>query len=164
MTTGMPPACRTWLRVFRPGGPTWLRVFRPAVLVAAALLVAGAAAAQAIEGRVTDQTGGALPGVTVFLVNAAGEQTAVTNAAGAFRFDRVESGAAELTYRLINFTVLRNTVTVADGPVTRADALLVLSLSADVVVTGAATFRNIADVENSAENLVGIAIAQEPFC
>ena len=37
------------------------------------------------------------------------------------------------------------------------DALLALSLSADVVVTGSATFRNIADIPNPAENLVGIA-------
>ncbi len=156
MITGL-PAGRTWLRVFRPACRTWLRAFRPAFLAAAALLVAGAAAAQAIEGHVTDQTGGVLPGVTVSLVSATGEQTAVTNAAGAFRFDRVEAGAAELTYRLINFTVLRKTVTVAEERVTRADALLLLSLNADVVVTGAATFRNIADVENPAENLVGIA-------
>ena len=46
---------------------------------------------------------------------------------------------------------------VAEEQVTSAHAVLLLSLSADVVVTGAATFRNIADVENPAENLVGIA-------
>ena len=82
---------------------------RIAILAAAVLFAAGAAAAQAFEGRVTDQTGGVLPGVSIDLVNASGEQTAVSNAAGVFRFDRVEAGAAELTYRLINFTVLRKT-------------------------------------------------------
>jgi hypothetical protein len=40
-------------------------------------------------------------------------------------------------------------------PVT--DVVLTLSLNADVLVTGSATFRNVADVENPAENLVGIA-------
>jgi hypothetical protein len=34
---------------------------------------------------------------------------------------------------------------------------MTLALSADVVVTGARTFRNVADIENPAENLVGIA-------
>ena len=40
-----------------------------------------------------------------------------------------------------------------------ADVVLTLSLNADVVVTGTATFRNVADIENPAENLVGIAAA-----
>ena len=39
----------------------------------------------------------------------------------------------------------------------RLDAVLHLSLSADVTVTGKRTFANLADVENPAENLVGIA-------
>jgi outer membrane receptor protein involved in Fe transport len=117
------------------------------------------AAAQngSVAGHVADQTGRVLPGVTIELADAAGEHTAVTNHAGAFQFDRVTPGRVELTYRLINFTVLRKTVMVAEGPVTAADAVLTLSLHADVVVTGASTFRNIADVPNPAENLVGIA-------
>ena len=69
----------------------------------------------------------------------------------------MEAGAAEITYRLINFTVLRRSVVVADGQVTPASAVMTLALSADVVVTGARTFRNIAEMENPAENLVGIA-------
>jgi hypothetical protein len=117
------------------------------------------AAAQhgSVAGHVADQTGGVLPGVTIELADAAGEHIAVTNPAGAFQFDRVTPGRVELTYRLINFTVLRKTVVVTEGPVTAADAVLTLSLNADVVVTGASTFRNIADVANPAENLVGIA-------
>ena len=39
------------------------------------------------------------------------------------------------------------------------DVVLTLSLNADVIVTGVATFRNVADVDNPAENLVGIATA-----
>jgi hypothetical protein len=34
---------------------------------------------------------------------------------------------------------------------------LTLTISADVIVTAPATFRNVADVENRAENLLGIA-------
>jgi hypothetical protein len=64
----------------------------------------------------------------------------------------------ELTYRLLNFSVLTRTVAVGAVPVT-ADAVLTLSLNADVVVTGTRTFRNIADVEHPEDNLVGIANA-----
>ena len=46
-----------------------------------------------------------------------------------------------------------------DGRTSTADVVLRLSLKADVVVTGTSTFRNIADIENPAENLVGVASA-----
>jgi len=48
---------------------------------------------------------------------------------------------------------------VAASGTVRLDAVLHLSLSADVTVTGKRTFANLADVENPAENLVGIAQA-----
>ena len=38
-----------------------------------------------------------------------------------------------------------------------ADVVLALALNADVVVTAPGTFRNLADIENPAENLVGVA-------
>jgi TonB-dependent Receptor Plug Domain/TonB dependent receptor len=55
--------------------------------------------------------------------------------------------------------VLRRTVDVATGQRHTADVVMMLALSADVVVTGSAKFRNIADVENPSESLVGIASA-----
>ena len=113
----------------------------------------------AIEGRVIDQTGAVLPGVTVDLVTSEGEMTAVSDGTGRYRFERVVAGSAELTFRLINFTVVHRTVSVAATRTTTADVLLALSLDADVIVTGTSTFRNVADVENPAENLVGIAMA-----
>ena len=48
---------------------------------------------------------------------------------------------------------------VTAGELLAVDAVLTLSLTADVVVTGSRTFRNIAALENPAENLVGIASA-----
>jgi hypothetical protein len=134
-----------------------VRMAAIAALLLATLGPAALAGAQTISGRVTDQTGGVLPGVSIDLVNATGERTAVTDATGGFTFDGVAAGPAELTYRLINFTVLRRSIVVADGRETPASAVMTLALSADVVVTGARTFRNVADIENPAENLVGIA-------
>ncbi len=112
-----------------------------------------------VAGRALDQTGAALPGVTIDLVTDAGELNAMTDGTGAYRFDAVPAGPAELTFRAINFTVVRRSVTVTPGSAVTANAVLTLSLSADVIVTGAGTFRNVADVENPAENLVGIASA-----
>src|SRR5262245_57553496 len=133
------------------------RVARIATLLAPALLLATAVRAQDVVGRVTDQTGGVLPGVTIDLVIGGVEHTAVTDGDGRFRFERVGPGSAELTYRLINFSVLRRTIMVAPAGETAVNAVMALAMSADVVVTAPGTFRNIADVENPAENLVGIA-------
>lgn len=112
-----------------------------------------------VSGRVFDQTGAALPGVSVDLVTSSREQTAVTDETGAYRFDAVPLGSAVLTFRLLNFSVLRKSVSVSDGTAVTADVVLTLSLSADVIVTAAGTFRNVAEVENPAASLVGIAAA-----
>ncbi len=55
--------------------------------------------------------------------------------------------------------MLRRSVPVAGGASVTVDAVLTLSLSADVIVTGRSTFRNVADVADPAANLVGIASA-----
>ena len=112
-----------------------------------------------VSGRVLDQTSAALPGVAIDLLVNSRELTATTDEAGGYRFDGVPAGNAELTFRLLNFSVLRRTVAVASGASVTADAVLTLSLSADVIVTGTSTFRNVADVEDPAANLVGIAAA-----
>lgn len=112
-----------------------------------------------VAGRVADETGGVLPGVSVDLHSGATELTAVTDEKGTYRLDNVPPGPAELTFKLINFSLNRRIVTVAAGQTVTADAVLTLSLTADVVVTGVRTFRNIADLENPAENLVGVATA-----
>jgi hypothetical protein len=126
-----------------------------------AALCSGPALAQqgSVRGTVLDQTGAVLPGVAIDLISAGQELTAVTDEVGRYQFDNVPPGAAELTFRLLNFTVLRRQVEVTDGQLSSADIVLTLSLSADVIVTATTTFRNIADIENPAENLVGIATA-----
>src|SRR5581483_8414690 len=112
-----------------------------------------------VVGRVLDQTGASLPGVAVDLAAGSRQLTAVTGPAGEYRFDDVPPGSAELTFRLVNFGVLRRRVAVPSGGSVTADVVLTLSLSADVVVTGTRTFRNVADVDDPAASLVGIADA-----
>src|SRR5688500_116114 len=114
-----------------------------------------------IAGTVEDDTGGVLPGVTVSVAVAGAPPIAdtVTDASGAYRFDKVPAGAAELTFRLINFSSGRRIVTVTSGATTTADATMLVALSADIVITAPRTFRNLAEIENPAENLVGIAAA-----
>ena len=126
------------------------------------LLVGTAASAQpvgVISGKVVDQTGAALPGVAIEISVGHTELIGTSDVTGAYRFDGIPTGTAALTYRLLNFAVLRRTVTVTAGASVAADVVLSLSLTADVVVTASNTFRNVADVENPAENLVGIAAA-----
>ena len=136
---------------------------RTPALVAALLLLTTSVASTAGHGRVAglvlDQTGAVLSGVSVDLVVKDTEMTTTTDAQGQYCFEEVPAGTAELTFRQLNFSVLRRQVRVTGGAAVTSDNVMTLSLTADVVVTGATTFRNIADVENPAANLVGIAAA-----
>jgi hypothetical protein len=97
--------------------------------------------------------------VTIELLAGGAERSSSTDDNGRFQFEGVPEGAAELTCRLLNFSVVRRMVSVAPGQSVTAEIVMTLSLNADVVVTGTRTFRNVADIENPAENLVGIASA-----
>ena len=99
-----------------------------------------------VTGVVRDQNGGVLPGASVEL--ASGQATArrvETDARGTYRFEGVPPGTAVLSFALVNFGVARRDVDVpAAAPVT-LDVTLILSLSADVTVSGKSTFSNLAD-------------------
>ena len=153
--------------MFQNVGEWWnLRRRRHAGAIApawiAALLLASAAPglAQApgvVTGVVTDDTGGVLPGAAVVLETAAGDLAAVTDAAGRYRVEPVPAGPATLVVRLVNFSTGRVDFTAAAGEPVTVDVQLALGITADVVVTGSRTFRNIADLDNPRENLVGVA-------
>ncbi|MBM3772499.1 MAG: TonB-dependent receptor [Acidimicrobiia bacterium] len=131
-----------------------------AAVVAVAMSLMPAVEAQGtgrVSGRVLDQTRAALPGVMIDLVVNAVEATTVTNAVGEYQFEPVPTGRAERTYRLINFSMMHRTVEVRSTTPIEVDVVLALAMNADVVVTGQRTFRNIADIDNPTENLVGIA-------
>src|SRR5437773_6332202 len=61
-----------------------------------------------LVGRVTDDQGGVLPGVTVTLSGPAvmGTMTATTSANGQYRFPAVNSGTFKLTFQLAGFSDL----------------------------------------------------------
>jgi hypothetical protein len=135
---------------------------RPYLLAACAvgILCARPAIAQSasISGTVRDETGGALPGATVELRSgAASPRLTVTDTRGSYTFDAVASGAAQITITLINFAPARRQIAVVTGAGVTLDTVLHLALNADVTVTGKATFTNLADADQPAENLVGIA-------
>src|SRR5947209_6448568 len=100
-----------------------------------------------ITGRVFDQTGAVIPGVTVELFSGKlrTAQSTITGGDGRYRFDNVVEGPAELTFRLINFSTVRRAISVTAGSTSTADITLVVSSSADITVTTPRTFRNLAD-------------------
>ena len=119
--------------------------FRPlAALFGWLVLAAAPVAAQAggtLAGRVVDDTGAALPGVTVEVRGGTlpAPRVASTDGDGGFRFDDVPAGTYRVTYQLLGFAgVAREAVAVAAGAEATADATLRLSVTADVLVSGAA--------------------------
>lgn len=122
------------------------------------LLAASTVLAQGVTGTVRDETGGALPGVTVeaHAGTGAAKQT-VSDPRGSYRLD-LSPGQYELNFSLINFAQVRRPLTIiAGGASPPMNIVLRLALNADVTVTGKRTFMNIADAERPAEDLVGIA-------
>jgi hypothetical protein len=138
-------------------------LIRFALTIALAILTSSTVFAQAtgsLSGTVSDETGGVLPGASVTL-KTAGSQVpleTVTNEVGQYQFDNVPTGPAEVSFRLINFGTVRRPVNVSAGRQT-ANATLFVAASADIVITAPRTFRNLAEIENPAENLVGVASA-----
>src|SRR5262249_36600235 len=129
------------------------------------LLTAAGLSAQAagtMAGRATDESGSALPGVTVEASKASlpAGRAATTDRSGSYSISGLAAGLYDVSFRIPNFaTVIRKGVAVSDGAVARVDAVLSLAASADVVVTAKKTFRNLADVSGAAESLIGVALA-----
>jgi hypothetical protein len=110
-----------------------------------------------VTGRVLDETGGVLPGVTVSLRAATTERTTVTTAAGAYRFEDVPIGPAAIAFALLDFAVVEHAVTVDGGREVEANAVMRLALRAEVVVTAEPSLGNVADTDVPSDNLLGIA-------
>ena len=133
----------------------------PAAFVMCCMLQANAGHAQSVGivgGQVVDETKLALPGVTVELQSAGSPipLTTTTGPDGTYRFEDVPVGSAELAFRLLEFAVVRQSVTVTAGKPSTVNAVLKMALSADVAVTARRTFRNLSGIEHPAESLIGI--------
>jgi len=139
----------------------WPRV----IAVALAIGCAASAAAQTgqmfgeIVGKVTDDQGGVLPGVTVTLSGPAvmGTPSATTNERGQYRFPAVNSGTYRLTFEIAGFAPLvRDGIVVPVRSTITVDAAMKLAqLQETVTVSGASPT---VDVENTK---VGARLDQE---
>src|SRR5918996_2702387 len=94
----------------------WRRCFR-AMLLSSMLLVASTAFAQlergSISGTISDQSGAVVPGATVTVTNAQGQQlVAVTDASGFYTFPNLLAGRYTIAAELQGFKkVVRENVT-----------------------------------------------------
>ncbi len=114
------------------------------VLLAFAVCVAGTALAQTtgdLDGTVVDQSGAPLPGVTVELRSPQlqGVRSAVTDAAGRYRFPVLAPGVYSVTAQLSGFTkVERSGLKVSLGGTATIPITMGLSLKEEIVVTSEA--------------------------
>jgi 5-hydroxyisourate hydrolase-like protein (transthyretin family) len=115
-----------------------------------------------LSGRVVDQTGGPLPGVSVQVTSTDRKttQTTVTDQNGRYAFTGLPAGQYGLTFSVVNFAeVRRREITVSPTAPARIDITMQLAMNAAVVVTARESFKNLADLPHPEENLVGIAAA-----
>jgi Carboxypeptidase regulatory-like domain/TonB dependent receptor/TonB-dependent Receptor Plug Domain len=139
-----------------------LCLFTSWLLIAGSASLAAQSPVPSLSGRVADQTGSALPGVSVQIVSTdrLTPQMAVTDANGRYAFSELPAGHYSVTFSYTNFAdVRRRNIRISPGAPAAIDAVMTLALSAEVVVTARETFRNLADLTNPQENLVGVAAA-----
>jgi hypothetical protein len=101
------------------------------------------ASSSTIHGTVTDESGAALPGVTVTLASTAlqvGQTTRVTEPDGSYRFGDLPVGSYRLRFELSGFkSFIREEVRLPIGFVARIDAMLAIgAIEETVTVSGAA--------------------------
>jgi hypothetical protein len=133
------------------------------LLLAGLVLAPSLAQAQAngrLQGLARDETGQALPGVTVDVRATGGgpEHSFTTDDGGAFTAD-LAPGRYQVAFRLPSFATTLRTAEVAAGATATVDATLRISLNADVLVTGQRTFRVLSDLDEPVNGLLGLANA-----
>jgi outer membrane receptor protein involved in Fe transport len=141
------------------------------VVLSALLITAGVASAQnitssSIDGVVTDQSGGALPGVTVTATSPAlqvAQITTTTDAQGFYRFKDIPRGTYQLRFELQGFDPLvRQGLVVNAGFAARVNvSLSVGSLQETVTVSGASPVVDLTTTrggQNVSTDLITIAL------
>lgn len=113
-----------------------------------------------VSGRVTDEAGRALAGVTIRLTCSRALAVVVTSDAGTYQMNAPGPSPCTASFAAMNFATVRRThLNVGPGASLHLDVVLPLRVTADVVVTAERTFRNLADLDHPEESLVGIADA-----
>src|SRR5688572_20292330 len=85
------------------------------LLLAASSLWAQPAATGNLYGKVSDESGAALPGATVTLSGVFGSRATVASTQGDFRFPGIPHGTHKLTVTLSGFATVNRSVVVAIG-------------------------------------------------
>lgn len=110
-----------------------------------------------LTGRVVDAAGEPLAGVTVEAETNGGPAVTTTDSAGRYSLT-LTPGDANLTFRLFGFaTAVRSSIPVVEPGGSGADVVMLLELTANIVVTGKASFRNLAELDTPTDDLIGIA-------
>jgi len=122
---------------------------------------AGRVAPIAVRGRVSDDTGASLHGAAVQLRGLDTEDSAetATDADGRYEVHARQPGRYEVRFSSMNFSRLTRQLTLDAGGSAVVDVVLRLAVTAEVTVTGRRTVRDLAEVENPAESLIGLAHA-----
>lgn len=133
----------------------------PVLLLLVAASVASADPGARIRGAVRDDSGLALPGVIVECARLGGSlsRSVPTDAAGAFEIAGLPAGRYRVAFRLPSFATTLREVSVEAGATAMVDAVLRVTLSADVLVTGRRTLRSLTDLEEPVNGLLGLAEA-----
>ena len=121
--------------------------------------VASAGPTAALNGAVKDDSGLALPGVTVQVdaLEGAPSKAASTDPAGAYEISGLPAGRYRICFRLPGFATSRKAVSLEPGTTARVDAVLRVALTADVLVTSRRTFRNLTELDEPVNGLLGLA-------
>lgn len=122
-----------------------------------------------LYGRVTDEQGQGLPGVTVTLSGVGAPITAVTNAQGEYRYLNLSPGSYKLSHQLQGFsTVTRDGIVVNVGKNTEVEFAMKLSaVTAELVVTGESPLLDTKKITTGAQisqtELASIPTARDPW-
>ncbi len=132
------------------------------ILFLACTLAAGTLMAQStkgdIQGRVDDDSGAPLPGVTITLSSANIEQTAVSDTRGLYKFLSLTPGTYTVKFDLSGFQSRRNdNIVVNIGATTRVDAIMTSTFTDELVVT------SVTPLVNTTSARIGVDLNEEFF-
>ncbi|HEV8348041.1 MAG TPA: TonB-dependent receptor [Vicinamibacterales bacterium] len=133
--------------------PRLAAVLASVLVLASPAIVAAQRTTGEIVGKVTDESGAVLPGVTVTIrgLGVAGAPTTVTSETGDYRFPVLPAGTYDVDYALQGFGTLRRAdIPVGVGATVTLDVTLKLSAVAETVtVTGESPVVNVTATEMS---------------